>query len=172
MSKPRGLGLTDKPATSNALTSYLRTRAVKAGYTQTVLFYALCRRSAYDLTKTYGAGTARHIMNHEPDALVRQVILTDNTYFPHSGTEKAIKNYKRRVRTAASKALLDQEVQKQRQDLSVVDMNRRYEDLQTSRTVQRLIQLASEYMSAPNPRPTEVDPPVEEAEPSSITHTC
>lgn len=59
------MGLTDKPASAQSFTAYIRDRGRKAGFTEDVTFYSLRRRTANDLTAALGRETARAVMNHD-----------------------------------------------------------------------------------------------------------
>ncbi|OBT86741.1 hypothetical protein VE02_06274 [Pseudogymnoascus sp. 03VT05] len=63
-STPRGLEVSDKPASSASLTEYLRERGKQMGYARTITFYSIRRRIATDLTEQVGPDHARRIMGH------------------------------------------------------------------------------------------------------------
>ncbi|KFZ06181.1 hypothetical protein V501_07654 [Pseudogymnoascus sp. VKM F-4519 (FW-2642)] len=63
-STPRGLEVSDKPASSASLTEYPRERGKGMGYSRTITFYSIRRRIATDLTEQVGPDHARRIMGH------------------------------------------------------------------------------------------------------------
>lgn len=65
---PRGLGITENPATSGALTDYIKTRAKEIGMTEAITFYSLRRSAADTVAQTYGLDVARQIMGHDAES--------------------------------------------------------------------------------------------------------
>jgi hypothetical protein len=62
---PKGIGLTNNPASAQSFTSYIKDRGRKTGFTEDVTFYSLRRRTANDLAAVLGRETARAVINHD-----------------------------------------------------------------------------------------------------------
>ncbi len=63
---PRGLSVTEKPASASSLTEYMGNRAMKAGYQRGITMYAWRRKAATELRRAIGLDGARAFMGHRP----------------------------------------------------------------------------------------------------------
>ncbi|KAK5083428.1 hypothetical protein LTS08_003621 [Lithohypha guttulata] len=81
------------------------------------------------------------------NALVRQLIANDEDY-PYGVSSQERKNYERRVRIAAVKILLSDEVQKQRQEMTQWDWEQRLDALKNSKLMDLVLEKAKQAMGA------------------------
>ncbi|KAK2479087.1 hypothetical protein H9L39_08461 [Fusarium oxysporum f. sp. albedinis] len=93
---------------------------------------------------------ARKIHGPALNALMSQMMLGDENY-PALASAKELRNYKRVVRRAAIKALLAQEVQDQRREMSQTDYNERVRRLERSRLGEHVLKKARRNLAAPEP---------------------
>ncbi|RKK86501.1 hypothetical protein BFJ71_g13743 [Fusarium oxysporum] len=93
---------------------------------------------------------ARKIHGPALNALMSQMMLGGENY-PALASAKELRNYKRVVRRAAIKALLAQEVQDQRHEMSQTDYNERVRRLERSRLGELVLKKARRNLAAPEP---------------------
>jgi len=74
--------------------------------------------------------------------------------YPYTATPSDLKNYKRRIRRVALRSLLDDEVQKQRRDISTVEFNDRVERLTSSKMMDLVLEKARSQITVANDEET------------------
>ncbi|OBT70725.1 hypothetical protein VF21_10291 [Pseudogymnoascus sp. 05NY08] len=77
-STPRGLDVSQKPASAASLTEYLRERGRHMGYERTITFYSIRRRIATDLTELVGPDHARRILGHSAQSKTLEHFYVDD----------------------------------------------------------------------------------------------
>ncbi|KPA40182.1 hypothetical protein FLAG1_06929 [Fusarium langsethiae] len=146
--KPRNFELCDKVVTIIALSEHFKLRGSKIGYPGAINFYSIRRRAANDLTREIGRDAARSIMNHNAESRVLEKYYLDLgtegyshqidnkqtlAASPYTATSADLKNFKRRIRRIALETLLNDETQKQRQQMMTLDFNERLKHLNYSK---------------------------------------
>lgn len=67
-SQPRGLSMTDKPASAQSLTGFLSTCGERLGFPWPINWLAIRRRSVTDMARLVGNDMARRLMNHDANS--------------------------------------------------------------------------------------------------------